>query len=136
MKQIREGIYETNSSSSHSIYIASSNKNTIYDTIVPDENGVIKLTGGDFGWEEEKYYSAIEKANYAAQDVYRNQELSDMLAEVISEVCGAKIVAIDAQGYIDHQSQGNSHNAFSDKDTLKEFLFNPNSYVETDNDNH
>jgi len=136
MKQVRQEVYETNSSSSHSISIASWNRKTIYDTLIPDEDGVIKLTGGDYGWEGGSSRDCLDKCNYCAQDTINNQAYSDMLAEVICEHTGARLVVFDCDGYIDHQSQGTSYDAFSSKDTLKEFLFNPRSYLDIDNDNH
>jgi len=43
-------------------------------------------------------------------------------------------------GYIDHQSTyyecGSCFEMFKNFDTLRNFLFNPESYIETDNDNH
>jgi hypothetical protein len=143
MKNIRSQIFETNSSSSHSITIADSGG--LLDTIYPDENGVITLTGGEWSWEVEDYNDAQTKANYCAVDIsYQFSEercdlsLEDLLIEVIKEHTGAKEVRIkiDEDSYIDHQSVGTSLDAFVDKETLKTFLFNPESTLHTDNDNH
>lgn len=63
---IRTGVYETNSSSCHSISIAKGTE--IYDTIVPDSEGKIVLTGGKFNgsYKKERVTNTFTKANYAA----------------------------------------------------------------------
>ncbi len=136
-KQIRASVFETNSSSSHSISIASGEQVGVYDTIVPNADGEIVLTGGHFGWEWVKCNDAIIKANYAAVDnPNRNAERQGMLEEVLKEHTGAKeIVFALGDSYIDHQSVGTSHDAFASKQTLKDFIFSPNSWLFTGNDN-
>ncbi len=66
MKNIRNNVFETNSSSSHSIVISRSNK--CKDTIELNNDGCIVLTGGEFGWDWEMYHFAEDKANYCAID--------------------------------------------------------------------
>lgn len=136
MKNTRYCVFETNSSSTHSISV-SSEVNGVYDTIVP-EKGTITLRGGSFGWEQEIYFSSLTKANYAAIDVYNNLEHEKMLIEVIKEHTGAKKVIIDLQpgSYIDHQSQGITRKLFKSKHLLKKWIFDTASYLQTDNDNH
>lgn len=142
MKVVRGGVFETNSSSMHSIHISKTLKT--YDTIVPNDNGDIILTGGEFGWEEEKYYDSLTKANYCAVDTQFDNDKRAMLEEVIKSHTGAKRVIINISdkyysgnySYIDHESHGTSHEAFESEETLKEFIFNPKSYLKTDNDNH
>lgn len=141
MKTIRHNVFETNSSSTHSISINSTTE--LYDSITPDSNGVITLTGGEFGWEWQQYNDALTKANYCAVDSYGNGDLEKMLRDVIMEHTGAKDVVFDLTtdyrqdnySYIDHQSVGTSHPAFSSSDNLKNFIFNPKSYLFTGNDN-
>ncbi len=68
MKQhIRQQVFETNSSSTHSISIAenSAEFELIMDnTLIPDNHGYIRLNGGEFGWEWRRYNDALTKANY------------------------------------------------------------------------
>ncbi len=131
-KTIRRKVFETNSSSTHSISIS----NGITDSIIaPDYDNIIRLTGGDFGWEQCIYHNAMDKANYCAQDQEYNEDNLVMLKEVIEEHTGYP-VEIDLYGYIDHQSKGTSNEAFENKETLENFIFNSNCYIETDNDNH
>lgn len=143
-KKIRKGVFETNSSSTHSISIAVGNNEGLLDTIVPNEDGVIVLTGGEFGWEIEEYNDAITKANYCAIDQLNNDERVEMLKRVIKEQTGAKMVTSIISddwdngdySYIDHQSVGTSDEAFESEEKLREFIFNKNSILYTDNDNH
>lgn len=146
MKNIRNKVFETNSSSSHSISIYNATKG-LYDTITPDKNGVITLTGGEFGWEWEKYNDAITKANYAAVFAAGDTAMTDMLVEVVKEHTGAKEVLLafgtdysdGNYSYIDHQSArsegGDAGQAFDTPLTLKNFIFHPESWLFTGNDN-
>ena len=136
MKNIRSSIFETNSSSSHSISIDIS-CDGIYDTIIPDDNGIITIIGEEFGWGPERYHSAYTKVSYAALDTKNQEKYRDMLIEVVLAHTGAKEIVFNLEnGYIDHQSYGTSHEAFYDKTTLKNWLFNPESGLFIDHDNH
>jgi hypothetical protein len=141
MKTIRQGVFETNSSSTHSISINIDTE--LYDSITPDSDGVITLSGGQFGWEWEKYNDALTKANYCAVDCCMDDIKFQMLREVIMEHTGAKNVILnvshnyddDNWSYIDHQSVGTAHPAFVSQDQLKNFIFGKKSYLFTGNDN-
>lgn len=139
MKTRRRKVFETNSSSSHSIEYF---EGPSWDTIIPDEDGVILLTGGQYGWEECQYNKAIDKANYCAVDFRNNEELTNMLIEVIQEYTGCKDVVIDLiedgwhWSYIDHQSDGTAREYATSIDELKTLIFNKSCYIITDNDNH
>ncbi len=147
MKKIRKAVFETNSSSSHSLHIDSKTK--LYETIYPDDDGVITLEGGQYGWEWEKTNNTIEKANYMATYALGSETQTDMLKELLLEHTGAKEVLItcsddcdydsDNYSYIDHQSArcegGEGGNAFNSKEDLKNFIFNTNSWLFMGNDN-
>lgn len=143
MKQIREKVFETNSSSSHSITIEPSNDG-LYDTIIPDDDGNIILTGGEFGWGIEKHTDALTKANYCGVDNLSNEDNLNILKEVIKKQTGCNEVIIDISedwkddnhSYIDHESVGTSHEAFYSKEDLRDFIFSKNSILYIDNDNH
>lgn len=67
MKQIRQGVFETNSSSTHTLHI--SNKELSIDlldtSLQPDEQGNLIIDGeNEFGWEFETYGDAPTKAFY------------------------------------------------------------------------
>ena len=40
-KLIRKGVFETNSSSSHSISLVTEDKQFVLDTLYPDQNGIV-----------------------------------------------------------------------------------------------
>ncbi len=142
METIRRSVFETNSSSSHSIVINDSA--TDFTSMIPDKDGNIVFTGGEFGWEQENYNDPWTKANYCAIDQQDNHANINMLKEVIKEQTGAKKVLFDfdtdynekKESYIDHQSAGTSDEAFASKETLKKFIFGKGSVLYTDNDNH
>lgn len=141
MKTTRQGAFETNSSSTHSITINS--KNVLFDSITPDSYGVINLFGGQFGWEWETYDAPIVKANYCAIHALGDLAQTEMLVNVIKVHTGAKEVKIHAsldydnrnRSYIDHQSVGTANDAFESEETLKNFIFNRYSILYTGNDN-
>lgn len=130
---VRKGVFETNSSSSHSISIADDTKQFVMDTIYPDQFGVVNIHGDEFGWEWFKHNDAQTKAGYAAQQFAYIQSSLDILAEVIKEQTGADDVKFYLEhGYIDHESYGIVP---SDKESLKNFIFNKNSWLFGGNDN-
>jgi hypothetical protein len=138
MKHIRQSVFETNSSSSHSITINSSATN--YTSISPDADGIITINteGYEFGWGYDRYNDFHSKASYCAVDQQNTEHNLEMLKKVIVEHTGAKEVKliIDPNSYIDHQSYGTSADAFESEQTLKDFLFSKNSQLFIDNDNH
>ncbi len=139
--QIRQSVFETNSSSSHSITISNISDDGLMDlSLIPDENGNIVLNGGEFGWQWERFNDALTKANYCAVDG-RNNEL---LREVICEQTGAKDVIFNFtttdytsnnHSYIDHDSEGVSYEAVSSKENLRQFIFNKTSWLFLGNNN-
>lgn len=143
MINIRHSVFETNSSSTHSLSISNSTPE-MYDTILPDSEGKIILTGGQFGWEWERYNDSLVKANYLAVTVFNREKEKAELIEVLKNHTGAKEVVFnfnikDYDGvnwsYIDHDSEFVGLQAFTSSETLKEFIFSPQSWLFTGNDN-
>jgi hypothetical protein len=133
--RIRQGIFETNSSSSHSITIDMQGARTAKIPLAGD--GKCHIYTGEFGWEVERYSDAPTKASYALTYARNNQELEQMLARVVGRVMGAEVILeIDTDGYIDHQSDDVCSAAFKSEDALEAFIFAPFSSLQTDNDNH
>jgi hypothetical protein len=135
MKQlIRKGVFETNSSSSHSIAIATEDKEFVLDTIYPDQNGIITVHGDEYGWEWFKHNDSQTKASYAAQGFANDDSQLDTLKEVIMEQTGATDVVFEGlrDGYIDHDSYGIVPTS---KEELRNFIFNKNSWLFGGNDN-
>ena len=67
-RQIRRGVFETNSSSCHSLSIENIRNNCDYDQLkkyVNDYDNTIHVGFGEFGWEQECYIDAFTKLEYA-----------------------------------------------------------------------
>lgn len=138
----RNGVFETNSSSTHSITISNKgNKGNLY----VDEDGVCRIYPGEFGWEIESYNDSTTKASYCLTYLMQfddnNLEIN-MLKDVVKEISGAKSVEfIPNDGYyawgnIDHQSSDVASEAFESRENLKNFIQNSRSVLRTDNDNY
>jgi hypothetical protein len=139
-KLIRTGVFETNSSSAHSVSIADNTKEFVLDTIYPDQDGNVTLEGGEFGWGWFKHNDALTKANYAAVDSMGNDSFREILTKVLKDQTGAEEIVYLCQeswdkeyySYIDHDSNGVCPRTY---DELKSFIFNKNSYLFGGNDN-
>lgn len=141
MKTIRQGTFETNSSSTHAVSIVRGERD--YNGIPVREDGSIYLTGGEFGWQWEKYNDAETKANYCAVDAWNNPERLQMLTDVLKEHTGAKDVVFNLScdyrspnwSYIDHQSWGELNQAWHNEENLADFIFCNDSWLYLGNDN-
>lgn len=131
---IRRGVFETNSSSSHTISLASEDKQFVMDSLYPDQDGVIHIHGGEYGWDWFKHNDALTKASYVAQALSNNDDALSNLREVIMEQTGATDVRFHGleNGYIDHDSYGLVENT---NHFFREFIFNKNSWLFGGNDN-
>jgi len=137
--QKRIGIFETNSSSTHSVSI-----DTGFDYVMPESIGeIIVIEPGEFGWEQERYDDFSSRASYAytyAKNYGRKKDLMDLI-NVIESFTGSKVEFEKNEddfyenGYIDHQSVDEAEIIFKNKETIKKFLFGRKSYFKTDNDN-
>lgn len=138
---IRNGVFETNSSSCHSISI-DKNKEFVFDfSLKPDEDGKVHLEMGEYGWEWFKDNDAYSKACYAATAFADNKTNLNLLVSVIKEMTECEAVVIDDGGrdeygfsnaYIDHNSYGIIP---TDSKQLINFIFNKNSWLFGGNDN-
>ena len=129
----RQGVFETNSSSSHSLTIKYGEE---WDTITPDFDGVITLNGDEFGWGWDKYNDAFTKANYFAVDNQHNEERIELLRKVIKDYtnCNDVVIEISEGAYIDHESYGTTSEIYTE-DQLRQFIFNKASWLFIGNDN-
>ena len=113
---------------------------------------VVDHTSGhtEFGWKNETYHQFGSKVIFAyLQALYAHSwPYIRMIEEVLKEELEVETIEwkitrnnYDSKdnAYIDHQSQIGEDESmaemFKDKDTLKCFLFNPESYIQTGNDN-
>lgn len=142
MKKIRASVFETNSSSSHSLVFIKI-KHEI-KAIQEDENEYI-LGTGEYGWGPETLTGWLEKADYFAIEAINNEKKEELLINVLLEVYPNAtfrlIEELDEEdyGYIDHQSIGDLWDEVLTSENpakkLKEIIFGA-STIEIDNDNH
>jgi uncharacterized protein YdeI (BOF family) len=134
MKKVtRVGVFETNSSSSHSFSIGkATDKELLPDT---DKRGEIHVGIGEYSWEEETYYDTLTKLDYVAiegQEGKRREMLDGVLEKHYPNV---EFIFHDS-GYIDLESYDNVWCGIESVQDLENFLFSGESEVTTDNDNH
>lgn len=155
--QVREGVFETNSSSTHAISIGAF---PIDKTFIPK---VVKFsTGMEFGWENEHYTEWFSKACYFWMTVlcwnsdlekervlneYKEKItkiLTDAGVEYVEFETGEYVESswkkghkyIDFGGYIDHYPGIDFvDDLLAEPELFLSYLFNPNSEIETGNDN-
>lgn len=148
MINIRHGLFETNSSSTHAVCIAKKNN----DLIIPQS---LNFTLNDFGWEERVYYDVEDKASYFYTALYNSYDEDikknfESIKNHIYEVLGkagcecwfdkarpSKWGKWMESGYIDHQNEIDPliHKLIKNDKMLFRFLFSPDSFVVTGNDN-
>ena len=147
-KQIRQGVFETNSSSTHSMCIYPGNK------YVPNMSK-LEIETGEFGWEEETYYGMGDKLSYALTYALgsNSNKYIEMLNEMLTDNMPDTDITYDGMsyeellemdvsrddvdfGFIDHQSLDEASEMFLSRNNLEDFIFGRDSYFETDNDNH
>lgn len=152
MKQIRKGVFETNSSSTHSICIAKDAELTIPKSLHFDF--------GEFGWEYDTLQSLGEKASYlytgliansrkedsnkiiqilkdkgidvtAEEPIYENRSYTGSDGKLVEYTAGENI------GYVDHSNEMTDFlNAVcEDEGKLMRYLFSDLSFIITGNDN-
>lgn len=139
--QIRNNVFETNSSSVHTISISNSSPQSIDNYIFFDR--------GEYGWEWEIYNSCQDKANYLYECMidlfYHNNSLEEKCDRIREELALYEVDCDFAKvngdnvfdGYVDHGSQNEElvNYLLDNPDKLIDYLFNDTSYIATGNDN-
>lgn len=148
LKQIRQRVFETNSSSTHSICVA---KNCLIE--LPES---IHFEFGEFGWEWDTLDSLYSKASYLYTGLMscdREEDFNKIVS--ILESKGITVTKekpvwkqytyedsegrsyIDNGGYVDHSDELKEFLDFicENEDNLMNFLFSPLSFIRTGNDN-
>lgn len=144
MKKVRNEVFETNSSSSHSITL-SRNENGEFDKKTPI---VVKpYWHGGFGWEFETWNTIEEKLAYMIRCLvcydFNEENLQDKIKPIQERLHN---LGIDFElptyeeymnGYVDHEDwyQGEIEYIYEDNDRLLAFLLNNESCIEGGNDN-
>lgn len=161
-RHVRNGVFETNSSSTHSICIATDLKRS--DFRFPDK---VTFRYGEFGWEVRRLDSMEAKASYLYTAIHhklyesidRWKECLTFIFETLKDndiECSFEgFVKIEPwvssydgysklyfsmnieDGYIDHGDETNDlvDALCSDRDLLLSFLFSKKSFILTGNDN-
>ncbi len=151
--KVRDAVFETNSSSSHSVTVSSEELADDYglskETL---RNGVIRAQTKAYGWEWGRAYSPEAKIAYlvtqlaaayasgkpgkdVTQQVRQHARVDSMLS-LIERRTGCRVEVIGASSaYVDHNSAGTGAELLDDQDKLMKFIFGQRSYVETGNDN-
>lgn len=162
-KVIRRGVFETNSSSSHSVSIQKGDISGSYLTVNPEDNKV-HVEFGEYGWGYDTLRSQSERLSYictmlmmtearrvaSVEDVFETDGFKQINSD-IAEKCNCEGICfddeikmsswgIDIDGYIDHQScedYSNIREFLNDYNTdIINFVFNDGVTVVIDNDNH
>lgn len=145
-KQVRRGVFETNSSSTHSICIA---KDSELD--LPQK---LHFEFGEFGWECRTFNSMTEKASYLYTGLIDNNRKEDwakifeLLKSKGIEVTAEEPIYVESEytkgyiyvkngGYVDHANElhGFLDAVCGEEKKLMDFLFSPLSFIITGNDN-
>lgn len=144
MKTIRQNVFETNSSSSHSVTIVGNCRENF-------SNEFMKIERGEFWWEYQKHDDFFTKLSFAytlatpLKWSSRDGEGSInptstremwMLDNFLKNYLGVKkVIYSDKEGSIDHESHWLKEVIFRDDDTLADFLLGENSFLQLDFNN-
>lgn len=161
MRQIRKNVFETNSSSSHSIsikkeghyYTPEEIKESVFYCSWEDWNGKIRFYESDLEFGRSPFAPLtdfFEKLKYAiasfADDDVKREEIESIMYEVIPGLKEIKYPTerdwktdeeTEFYGYIDHQSDGVLQVLLDKKNiTIREFLLNSKYIVFIDGDEY
>lgn len=140
-RQIRRNVFETNSSSMHSISIIGSDRENL--DLPADEDGKLVMQYGEYAWDYERLSTPRQKIQYLLTAFGQDDEGSVQkdIIEVVKEYTGVDLIVEDLddkyypKGYIDHQSLGVAGEHIGSKKALKDFIFNDKYAITIDNDN-
>lgn len=151
--QIRDKVFETNSSSSHSVTV--SGKEVAHFGLSKAElrSGVIRINQyNGFGWEEETFNDTKSKIAYLlinaagghlgpgsndlVPDLKETRWKARKLIDFVEEVTGCTL-EFYAKDYVcvDSESAHVGMDLLDDPDRLRQFLFSDGSYIMTGKDN-
>ena len=143
MRQIRRSVFETNSSSVHTLQII--NTGLKLSNLKINKDGIIEVEFGSFDNEYRIYNTQYEKLQYLLSFIgYENYYLEDFynsycfqnVRDAVCEYAKAKDIVIvgDKEPYIDHQSADTCVIDLYDKDEIINFVFNEYISLRTDCD--
>ena len=96
MKQIRKNVFETNSSSTHSVSISNKNStyygSTVLDTFIDKCDNKAHVKFGEFGWEIESYNLPYNKLQYIVTMLVETEGSDISCVEDLFETDGFKLI--------------------------------------------
>jgi hypothetical protein len=152
--QIRKAVFETNSSSSHSLTL--SKGDVQMRTFSPEtvKAGRFAVGCDEYGWNWERFYKPENKLWYlvtaatggcidahgspeeVTAELRETNSKIDQICRVVEQHTGVELVMIPgSEGYIDHESVGEDSKVYESDEVLRQFLFGTDAFVETGNDN-
>lgn len=151
---IRRSVFETNSSSSHSLTVRERDLAQMPFDEQTMRQGVVYVSPDHYGWEWMRYYQPANKIAYllaqiTGGDLEQGHMDSDeftrflceqypdlaLICQTVERHTGCIVQFQGGECGIDHESQGNGLQTLSDPVELEKLLFSPYSYIETGNDN-
>lgn len=146
-RKIRKGVFETNSSSVHSLVIANDGREPSEFKL--NKNGEIEVDFGEFGKDYCLYTSQYDKLSYLItclyylsgydiEDIYARSEFTE-ISDAVCKYTGATGIKIlgEVEPSIDHQSipyDGIEIIDVYDEDQIINFIFNKYVSIKTDCD--
>lgn len=159
-RNVRNAVFETNSSSSHSVTVTNEE---IVDSGLSKltlRKGVIEVRPHGYGWEWKRYYTPEGKIAYllaqicaeylsaapggkdCSADLKRQFEKARFLIEAVEKVTGCRVEVYPpaekgwgSSVYVDGDSAGVGYELFGSKKSLAHFVLSKSSFVQTGNDN-
>jgi len=149
---IRRSVFETNSSSMHSLAMVGKDRMGIYKF-----GKSVTVSSDEYGWSGDNLSSPLEKLNYIATMIqYKDssEEIAESrffqwLSEMFKDYTGSELVYEPydkndewyKDGYIDHQSTDILDDVWSEnkeefKNNMRDIVFNDKYFIIIDNDNH
>lgn len=148
MKVVRIGVFETNSSSVHTVTFSNVG---LQDSQLPMKDGYVIAHYGEFGRDRQTFNSQEDKLSYLVtccyylngfsdydiETSYNFRQIEDVLCNYIPGCQGIKIAENSPEPEIDHQSIPEFDIEIVniwDEDALINFIFNENILLKTDCD--
>lgn len=92
MKQIRRNVFETNSSSSHSVSVSNITDMYSASTLRVDNDNYVHVSFGEFGWERIDYYDPYAKLSYLVTMLIETEGNSCKSVDDLFETDGFKLI--------------------------------------------
>ena len=148
-QQIRQKVFETNSSSSHSLVMESSQMVPAALTKAQLRDGEVSISPDDYGWEYKRLYKPLNKASYlltyilggaawqTTEEACEQSPRAQMLVDAFRNRFGVALKFEPASGYVDHYAteHGVAEAVFQSQSALESFLFDESQYIQLGNDN-